>query len=93
MKKQEIMDNSIDYSLLTTCADMIQHFCTHTPTEHVLDCLKVSMSPKIAIILKLPFKSCGYFPQFNWKLWSREDYSYVTIGQQCFHETPEASEE
>lgn len=41
LKKQEILDNSIDYSLMTMCADTIQQFCSHASSEHVLDCLKV----------------------------------------------------
>lgn len=41
LKKQEILDNSIDYSLMTMCADTIQQFCPQTSSEHVLDCLKV----------------------------------------------------
>lgn len=40
VKKQEIADNSIDYALITMCADSIQQFCPHAEQEHVLDCLK-----------------------------------------------------
>lgn len=39
-EKQEIFDNSIDYSLMTMCAEPIQQYCPHHAKETVLECLK-----------------------------------------------------
>lgn len=41
IKKQELNDNSIDYSLRTQCAETIQQFCPNIESSHVLDCLRV----------------------------------------------------
>ncbi|GJQ66994.1 hypothetical protein Trydic_g7986 [Trypoxylus dichotomus] len=40
IKKEEITDNSVDYALITMCADTIEQFCPKYEKEHVLDCLK-----------------------------------------------------
>lgn len=41
IKKMELNDNAIDYSLITTCSSMISLFCHDTDPSKVLDCLKV----------------------------------------------------
>lgn len=40
IKKQEISDNSVDYALMTMCADTINIFCPHHDKDNVLECLK-----------------------------------------------------
>ncbi|KAL3281561.1 hypothetical protein HHI36_004769 [Cryptolaemus montrouzieri] len=40
VKKQEITDNSIDYALMTMCADTINSFCPNHERKDVLECLK-----------------------------------------------------
>jgi Golgi apparatus protein 1 len=46
VKRQEIDDNSIDYALITMCADAIDQFCSHHDRETVLDCLKTNKDQK-----------------------------------------------
>lgn len=41
VKKQEFMDNAIDYHLITSCNSMIDLYCHNTETSKILDCLKV----------------------------------------------------
>lgn len=36
---QDMIDNSVDYTLITMCSDMIKHFCEETEPAQVLDCL------------------------------------------------------
>lgn len=42
VRKQEVYDNSIDYALMTICADSIQQYCPNHEKETVLDCLKLN---------------------------------------------------
>ncbi|RZC42697.1 Golgi apparatus protein 1 [Asbolus verrucosus] len=46
VKKQEIYDNSVDYALITMCADSIEQFCPHHERETILDCLKLNKDQK-----------------------------------------------
>ena len=46
VKRQEVYDNSIDYALITMCADAIEQFCAHHDRETILDCLKVNKDQK-----------------------------------------------
>lgn len=43
VRKQEIYDNSVDYALMTICADTIQQFCPNHEKETVLECLKLNI--------------------------------------------------
>lgn len=40
VKKQESVDNSLDYALMTMCADSINMFCPNHNKDDVLECLK-----------------------------------------------------
>lgn len=39
---QDMTDNSVDYTLVNMCQNMIKHFCDNTELTKILDCLKVS---------------------------------------------------
>lgn len=41
VKKQQVYDNSVDYALMTLCADAIEMFCNKQDKENVFECLKV----------------------------------------------------
>lgn len=43
---QDMIDNSVDYTLVTMCHDMIKRFCEATDPSKILDCLKVTYIPK-----------------------------------------------
>lgn len=47
IKKQEITDNSVDYALMTMCADTINIFCSHHDKDNVLECLKVTTTQNL----------------------------------------------
>lgn len=51
IKKQQTMDNAIDYALITMCSDAIELFCPNTDKEKVFDCLKVSCLSTITVQL------------------------------------------
>ncbi|XP_049872033.1 Golgi apparatus protein 1 isoform X2 [Pectinophora gossypiella] len=40
VKKQEFIDNAVDYHLITSCNDMIDMYCHNTEASKILDCLK-----------------------------------------------------
>lgn len=40
---QDMIDNSVDYTLVTMCHDMIKQFCENTEPSRILDCLKVRL--------------------------------------------------
>lgn len=40
VKKSELGDSGTDYTLLTTCKEMIYKFCPSTDSSKLLDCLK-----------------------------------------------------
>jgi hypothetical protein len=42
VEKQELLDSSVDYTLLTTCRQMIRQFCHDEDQSQALVCLKVS---------------------------------------------------
>jgi hypothetical protein len=42
VEKQELLDSSVDYTLLTTCRHMIRQFCHEEDQSQALVCLKVS---------------------------------------------------
>ncbi|XP_050307543.1 Golgi apparatus protein 1 [Anthonomus grandis grandis] len=46
VKKQEMYDNSLDYALITLCADVIEQFCPHHSKENVFECLKKNKDEK-----------------------------------------------
>ncbi|KAJ8910173.1 hypothetical protein NQ315_016184 [Exocentrus adspersus] len=46
VKKLEIYDNTVDYTLLTTCAETIDQFCPYYNRENVLNCLKENKDQK-----------------------------------------------
>lgn len=50
VQKLEAYDNTVDYALLTTCAQTIDQFCPGYQRETVLNCLKVC----ILIFLRYP---------------------------------------
>ncbi|XP_055943166.1 Golgi apparatus protein 1-like isoform X2 [Argiope bruennichi] len=39
-EKEEMIDNSIDYALISTCKPMIKKFCSDTEMTQILECLK-----------------------------------------------------
>lgn len=41
VKKSELTDSATDYTLISTCRDMIRQYCHDTEKSKVLDCLKV----------------------------------------------------
>lgn len=41
IKKSELTDSSTDYSLMTTCRDMIRQYCHDTEKDRMLECLKI----------------------------------------------------
>lgn len=43
IKKSEMVDSSTDYTLMTTCKDMLKQYCHETDTTKALQCLKVSI--------------------------------------------------
>lgn len=53
---QDMIDNSVDYTLVTMCGEMIRHFCEETEPTQVLDCLIVSY--KIFKIQNFPIIKC-----------------------------------
>ncbi|CAG9814540.1 unnamed protein product [Phaedon cochleariae] len=46
VQKMEIYDNSVDYALITMCADTIDQFCPHNEKEEVFKCLKLNKDEK-----------------------------------------------
>lgn len=40
-QKMEVFDNSVDFALITNCAETIDQFCPHHDKETVFGCLKV----------------------------------------------------
>ncbi|XP_066137894.1 Golgi apparatus protein 1 [Euwallacea fornicatus] len=46
IKKQQVLDNSVDYALMTMCADAIEQFCVHQDKEVIFDCLKKNKDEK-----------------------------------------------
>lgn len=46
VKKQEVYDNSVDYALMTLCADTIDLLCPNHDRETVLECLKMNKDQK-----------------------------------------------
>lgn len=41
VKKSELTDSATDYTLISTCRDMIRQYCHDTEKSKILDCLKV----------------------------------------------------
>lgn len=41
IKKSELTDSSTDYTLLTTCRDMIHQYCHDSEKDRMLECLKI----------------------------------------------------
>lgn len=41
VRTQDMIDNSIDYTLVTMCQNMIKEFCDNYEPTRILDCLKV----------------------------------------------------
>ncbi|XP_015923497.1 Golgi apparatus protein 1 [Parasteatoda tepidariorum] len=39
-EKEEMVDNAIDYALITTCKPMIKKYCSDTDLSQILDCLR-----------------------------------------------------
>ncbi|XP_056648655.1 Golgi apparatus protein 1 [Diorhabda sublineata] len=46
IQKLEVFDNSVDYALLTNCAESIDQFCPRAKKENVFDCLKLNKEEK-----------------------------------------------
>lgn len=42
VRKQEFLDNAVDYHLISSCSDMIDLYCHNTDSSIIFDCLKVS---------------------------------------------------
>jgi hypothetical protein len=51
--KQELQDSSVDYTLLTTCKNMIRLFCHEEDPSQALVCLKVSLYNTVSYRYKL----------------------------------------
>lgn len=44
VRTQDMIDNSIDYTLVTMCQNMIKEFCDNYEPARILDCLKVGIT-------------------------------------------------
>ena len=57
VRKQEFVDNAIDYHLMTTCKDMIDLYCHKFEPAKILDCLEGFGICIVILIIVSPFKN------------------------------------